>query len=202
MSIRSIGTQAEILSGIQALHCPEGFDADLTYGSGCFWKGLSPPRLRFDIDPLSANVTQADSRLLPLEPSSIGSAVFDPPFLTYVRSGRKGNGSMVMARRFAGYWAYSELEDHYQETISEAYRVLRPGGLLVVKCQDIVHNHALQATHVKVIQWAEIEGFKLLDLFVLPATHRMPAPNRKGSQKHARIFHSYFVCLRSTKRTK
>lgn len=198
--VRSVGTQEEILRGIVALHVPVGFEADLTFGSGSFWKSISRPPLCFDIEPLSDGVTQADSRMLPLSPSSISSAVFDPPFLTYVRAGRGGNGKMAMARRFSGYWTYAELEDHYQETISEAYRVLRPGGVLVVKCQDIVHNHELRATHAAVIGWAEAEGFRLLDLFVLPATHRMPAPNRKGTQRHARVFHSYFVVLKSRKK--
>ena len=35
----------------------------------------------------------------------------------------------------------------------------------------------------------------LADLFVLPAKHRLPSPNRAGTQKHARIFHSYFLVL-------
>lgn len=195
-TFRSVGTQSEILDAIQALHCPDGFECDVTYGNGSFYKGRSKPQHRFDIDPQCADVIQADSRQLPLDRSSVGSIVFDPPFLTYVRAGRTGNGAMAMGRRFGGYWRYEELEDHYQETISEAWRVLRRGGVLVVKCQDIIHNHRLQATHVKTIQWAELEGFRLLDLFVLPASHRMPSPNRRGTQKHARIFHSHFLVFR------
>ena len=185
--------QDEILRGIMRLHSPKGFDCDMTYGNGQFWKNLPQPRLKFDIDPQVAGVQQACSRMLPLEAESLRSVVFDPPFLTYVRAGREGNGSMVMAKRFAGYWRYDELEDHYRDTISEAYRVLKPGGVLVFKCQDIIHNHKMHCTHANVIFWAEIEGFRLADLFVLPAKHRLPSPNRAGTQKHARIFHSYFL---------
>ena len=192
-------SQTEILDAIEALHVPNGFEVDVTYGGGAFWKGRREPAHKFDIDPQRSGVVAADSRLLPLGPSSVGSLMFDPPFLTYVRAGRSGNGKMAMARRFSGYWTYEELEDHYQETISEAYRVLKPGGVLAVKCQDIVHNHRLHATHEKVMGWAEMEGFRLLDLFILAASHRMPGPNRKGTQKHARVFHSYFLVFRSTK---
>jgi hypothetical protein len=187
--------QDEILRGIMKLHSPEGFDCDMTYGNGQFWKNLPQPRLRFDIDPQVVGVQQACSRMLPVEAQSLRSVVFDPPFLTYVRAGREGNGSMVMAKRFAGYWRYDELEGHYRETISEAYRVLKPGGVLVFKCQDIIHNHKMHCTHANVIFWAETEGFRLVDLFVLPAKHRLPSPNRAGTQKHARIFHSYFLVL-------
>jgi hypothetical protein len=74
--------QAEILRGIMKLHSPEGFDCDMTYGNGNFWKNLPQPRLKFDIDPQLVGVQQACSRMLPLEAKSLRSVVFDPPFLT------------------------------------------------------------------------------------------------------------------------
>lgn len=140
--------------------------------------------------------------MLPLENESIGSVVFDPPFLTYVRQGREGNGKMAMARRFSGYWTFDELTEHYRETLSECARVLKAKGVLVVKCQDIIHNHRMHAVHALVIAWAEHEGFRLRDLFVLGATHRMPSPNRKGTQKHARVFHSYFLVFEKNPKRK
>jgi hypothetical protein len=185
--------QSDILRGIIALHCPEGFELDATYGNGQFYREIPHPRLRFDIDPQGEGVIAASSDALPISRESVSSFVFDPPFLTYVRAGREGNGKMVMAKRFAGYWRYDELEDHYRKTLIEAWRVLKPKGVLVFKCQDIVHNHRLHCTHANVIQWAAVLSFRLLDLFVLPASHRMPSPNRAGTQKHARIFHSYFL---------
>lgn len=189
--------QSEILQSIAALHCDGVFDCDITYGNGSFWKNLPRPRLCFDIDPQRNEAQQADSRALPLAADSLNSVVFDPPFLTYVRAGRSGNGQMVMSRRFAGYWRYDELEAHYRATIVECRRVLKKGGVLVFKCQDIVHNHRLHATHLNVVQWAQESGYRLLDLFVLGAKHRMPSPNRAGKQKHARIHHSYFVVLKA-----
>jgi hypothetical protein len=192
--VKSISdSQQEILESIRQLHCPSGFDCDASFGNGVFGRGGIRPRLCFDIAPQAPGVKIGDSECLPLEVQSIGSLVFDPPFLTYVRAGRTGNGKMAMAKRYSGYWTYGQLEDHYINSISEAWRVLKPGGVYVFKCQDIVHNHKLHATHVNVIQWAEFEGFRLMDLFILRATRRMPSPNRKGTQKHARIFHSYFL---------
>jgi hypothetical protein len=193
--IRSVyDNQDDILRGIQQLHCPEGFECDMTYGNGAFWKNLPRPKYCFDITPLHDGVIQADSRMLPLEPNTLSNCVFDPPFLTYVKNGRDHNSKVAMTTRFGGYYRYEELEEHYRATLSEAWRVLKPGGVMVFKCQDVIHNHRMHCTHVNVVNWAEYEGFRLLDLFILTARHRMPGP-QKGQQRHARVFHSYFLVL-------
>jgi hypothetical protein len=187
-------SQDEVLRAIMRLHCKDGFECDITYGNGVFWKNIRRPRLCFDIDPQFSFVEKADSVSLPLAKESVGSVVCDPPFLTYVRS-KTGNGKMVHAGRFSGYWRYDELSDHYRHTLSDVYRVMKRNGIMVFKCQDIIHNHKMHCTHVNVVNWAEQEGFRLVDLFILAATHRMPSPNRKGTQKHARIYHCYFLVL-------
>lgn len=191
--VRSVyDNQDQILAAIETLHCPNGFEADFTYGNGGFWRKMKRPALCYDVEPLSDGVIRADSAMLPLEPASLGNAVFDPPFLTYVKKGREHNGKVAMTSRFGGYYTYAELETHYRDTLSEAYRVLKPLGRFVFKCQDIIHNHRMHSTHVNVVNWAQIEGFRLLDLFVLPAKHRMPGP-QKGQQRHARVFHCFFL---------
>jgi len=194
-------TQPEILDAIQALHCPDGFDCDVTYGNGSFYKGRAEPRLKFDIQPLSDGVIAADSGNLPLAKGDAKSIMFDPPFLTYVKAGRDHKeGKVQMTARFGGYWSYNDLQTHYCATIKEAARVLETGGIFVVKCQDIIHNHKMHCTHAMVIEEASIEGFRLRDLFVLAAKHRMPGP-QKGTQRHARIFHSYFLVFERTRFT-
>jgi tRNA G10 N-methylase Trm11 len=201
--IRSVSdNQEEILRWILDLAELKNFDADLTYGNGKFYGGSIPqPDFKFDIEPLFEDVEEACSTDIPSVDESFESMVFDPPFLTYVRSGREGNGNMVMARRFGGYWSYDQLEDHYKKTIREAYRTLVRKGILVFKCQDIVHNHKHVSTHINVMKWCE-GMFRLKDLFILTAKHRMPIPQVKGTaikkQKHARIHHSYFMVLEKT----
>lgn len=190
--IKSVSdNQTEILTNIRDLHCGGKFDCDCTYGNGSFYKNIKRPELCFDIEPLFDFVVQSHCTNLPLPDESLESLVVDLPFLTYVRAGRTGNGNMVMSKRFAGYWSYDELATHYRLTCYEALRVLKKGGKLVIKCQDIHHNHRLHVTHTNLIIWAQ--PLRLLDLFVLVANHRMPSPNRKGKQKHARIFHSFFL---------
>lgn len=192
--VRSVyESQDDILRGIMQLHCPEGFECDMTYGNGGFWRNLPRPKYCFDISPQKPEAIKACSMGLPLERESLRNCVFDPPFLTYVKAGRAHkDGKVAMTARFGGYYTYDELADHYRHTLSEAWRILMPGGVMVFKCQDIIHNHKMHCTHCRTIMMAEIEGFRLLDLFVLPARHRMPGP-QKGTQRHARVFHSYFL---------
>ena len=194
--VRSLYTsQHEVLDAIRQLHLPKGFQVDLSYGNGGFYKGAMPqPEHRLDIDPSLPNLTKiCSSDDTGLVEASIESAAFDPPFLTYVRVVR-GDAPMVMARRFCGYWHLDELKEHYRSTLREAARILKHKGLLVFKCQDIVHNHRLFSTHTEILQWAA-PWFRLHDLFIQAATHRMPGPNRAGTQKHARVFHCYWLVL-------
>ena len=193
--------QSVILKNIMELCGVYQFDADISYGNGAFYKNIPQPRLKFDIDPQLDGVTEACSTNLPIDDASLQSLVFDPPFMTYVRSGRSGNGSMIMAKRFGGYWRYDELEDHYRGTLEESARVLRRKGAMVFKCQDIVHNHKLHPTHIFITEWMK-PWFRLKDLYVLAAKNRMPIPQKAGEkkkvQRHARIHHSYFMVLERT----
>jgi len=193
-TIKSVSdSQTTILNNIMELCAIQRFDADITYGNGAFYKNgrVPSPAWSGDVQPLSAEVHKCSSNALPFQDATIHSAIFDPPFLTYIKQGR--NHSSVMAKRFGGYWAYSELEEHYSSTLSEVGRVMAPKGVLVVKCQDIIHNHKMHPTHISVVKWAE-PWFRLKDLFILAARHRMPMPV-PGRQQHARIYHSYFLVL-------
>ncbi len=188
--------QDYIIKSIMDLCSIDRFDVDLTYGNGSFWKNLPSPKIKFDLDPQTEDTVLANSMALPLGQDCIQSIMFDPPFLTYIKAGREHPS--VMGKRFSGYWKYDELEMHYRGTIFEANRVLAKKGIFVIKCQDIIHNHKMHATHINVVNWAA-GMFRLKDLFVLAAKHRMPMPesitSNKRTQKHARVHHSYFLVL-------
>lgn len=197
MIIKSVSDdQNEIILSIMRLCAIEQFDVDLTYGNGGFWKDLPQPIMKFDIDPQTPETIYANSTDIPLPESCVNSIMFDPPFLTYIKQGREHDS--IMGKRFSGYWKYEELEFHYKATIFESYRVLNNKGLFVIKYQDIIHNHKMHCTHLNVMKWAEGK-FRLRDLFILTAKHRIPIPPTEGHkpkvQKHARIHHSYFMVL-------
>jgi len=197
MQIKSVSdSQDYILQSILDLNGLSRFDADITYGNGSFYKSIPKPDAKLDIDPQTRNVIRADSKAIPFETGCLRSIVYDPPFLTYVKQGREHDS--IMAKRFGGYWRYDELAVDYQATLKEVARVLGPGGILVFKCQDIIHNHKMHPTHLNVVRWAE-SLFRLKDLFILYKNHRMPMPSKDGEakrvQQHARIHHSYFLVL-------
>lgn len=197
MTIKSVSDdQHEIIKSIMQLCNIEQFDADVTYANGGFWKNIKQPVMKFDIDPQTPDTIEATSANLPLPPSCISSLIFDPPFLTYIKQGRDHNS--IMGKRFSGYWKYEELQEHYTTTICEAHRVLNEKGIFVIKCQDIIHNHKMYCTHINIMKWVEGK-FRLKDLFILIAKHRLPMPEKEGEQKrvqkHARVHHSYFMVL-------
>jgi hypothetical protein len=197
MQIKSVSDdQNEILKSILTLCKIERFDADVTYGNGVFYKNIPEPNFKFDIDPQLSDVIEASSTSIPLWDGALRSVMFDPPFLTYIKQGRDHDS--IMAKRFAGYWKYSELEEHYKGTIKECARLLCKEGIMVIKCQDIIHNHAMHPTHINITQWMQ-PWFRLKDLFILTAKHRLPMPEKDGEQKrtqrHARIHHCYFMVL-------
>jgi len=193
--IKSISySQDEILQSIIDLHCKEGFEVDATYGNGSFYKKINKPLYCYDIEPLSDNVVKASSDNLPLSVSSVNSIVFDPPFLCDLKKGRKEKS--IMGKRFSGYDRFSDLEKHYAKTINEAARVLKKKGLLIFKCQDTVHWHKLRSIHTFVITECENNGFRVKDMFILLAKNRMPlkaSKHGKQTQRHARVYHSYFI---------
>lgn len=75
---------------------------------------------------------------------------------------------------------------------AEAQRVLRRGGILIVKCQDEVSAGKQWLTHVEIIIEYEKMGFYTKDLFIVVRNNK-PAVSRLKSQVHARKNHSYFL---------
>lgn len=188
--------QTNCLKAIQTLYCPKGFECDLTFGNGGFYnKEINRPKLCFDIKPKQDFVEKKDATNTFLKSESLNNVIVDLPFLPYIRETHKA----LMAKRFSGYWQYSELIEAYKKTLKEASRILINKGILVFKCQDVILNHRYAPTHVHSIKWAKEVGLSIEDIFILVATHRMPvkaASHGIQTQKHARVFHSYFLIFK------
>ena len=88
--------------------------------------------------------------------------------------------------------------DLYARAGREANRVLRPGGVFIVKCQDEVSANTQRLTHVELITGYESLGFYTKDLFVLVRANS-PAVSRLKTQVHARKNHSYFLVFEKRK---
>lgn len=189
--IKSINfSQDQILTDIQTLYTGP-FQADVTYGSGCFYKNpLTVPKIRFDKSPRNLGVVPADVCHLPLKDGCLHSVAFDPPFMA-----RTGPGASLKARFGEIVGTIQDLWNFYFLALREIHRVLEKKGWLVFKCQNGVLSGKNNNTINKICNMADSIGFEWVDEFILLAKNRMMHPKHKV-QKHARKYHSYFLVLR------
>ena len=202
--VKSIGyDQGEIIRNILKLHVPEGkIDCDPTFSTGAFYNGtgIALPEYRFDISPQRSDVIQADARRLPLIDGSISCMMLDPPFLATKGKSLNSTDGNIISRRFGVYPDEKSLHRCYSDMLSEAYRVLKPDGILIFKCQDKVSSGRQYLSHVYIINEAVRIGFYPKDLFVLLAKSRLVADWQKRNQKHSRKYHAYFIVLQKSDR--
>ena len=180
--------EKEIIRNIMLLHNGgKAFDVDPTFSVGRFWEGLPKPKYKFDINPQVEGVEQGDARKLPLADGSVNSIMFDPPFVV-APSPKPG----IIRDRFSCYANVKDLWQFYDEALQEFYRILAKGGMVTVKCQDIVSSAKQHLSHVAIINHAERIGFYSKDLFILARSSVLWSPNMEN-QQHARKTHSYFL---------
>lgn len=179
--------QQEILNAIRMLYTDGTFDVDATYSTGGFYRNgrVPEPSWKFDLNPQRPDVICADCRALPLDDDCVMSVIIDLPFL------HQPGADSVMGNRFSGVHSQNELRQLHHDTLREAYRVLMPGGIVVVKCQDVIESGKQKLQHCYVWDEAQHIGFEDLDLFILLKKTMMVGHNW-NRQVHARRAHSYF----------
>lgn len=212
-----IGNNGELFARILDLHVPTGATvADVTFGLGAFWRNVPAEKytiLASDIDLKPDGIpaewagrvqSGIDCRNLPYADASLDCVVLDPPYMEGLY--RKSEGHLAGSGTHASFRrAYSSgkvteggpkwhdaVVDLYARAGREAYRVLRPNGILVVKCQDEVSANKQRLTHIEIITGYESLGFYTKDLFVVVRTNKAGV-SRLKKQEHARKNHSYFI---------
>lgn len=194
-----VGGNAEVFPLVMALHVPEySVVADVTYGRGVFWRNVDKTKYRL----LATDIRDGtDCRELPYGPDSLDCVVLDPP---YMEGATQNTAYRTGHSAFAAYYGLAEIKqsrDRYRGAIlrlyldacDEAARVLKPGGILIVKCQDEVCANRQRFTHIEIVNaLSETGRYRAKDLFVVVRTNR-PVVSRMKKQVHARKNHSYFL---------
>jgi len=189
------GTNDEVFPHVLSLYVELGAKvADVTYGKGVFWRRVPAGAYQLLATDLTTGV---DARALPYGNNEIDAVVFDPPYMH-----TPGGSAHSNHQNFEAYYRNNEAssEKKYHEAVldlyftaaREAWRVLREGGVYVVKCQDEVCANQQRLTHVELINELAGYGFVVEDLFVVLRNAR-PGVSRLLRQAHARKNHSYFL---------
>lgn len=193
---------SEVFPHILRLHVKKGAKvADVTYGKGVFWKNIS--KNEYQLLPTDIK-TGIDCRKLPYPNGEIDCVVLDPPYMEGLY--RKddsfaGNGTHSSFREhYSNGDRPPELDNKWHDAVIELYvraaieakRVLKPNGILIVKCQDEVSAGIQRLTHVEIIMNLVNLGYYPKDLFIMIRRNK-PGVTRVISQIHARKNHSYFL---------
>ena len=189
------GTNDEVFPFVLSLYVAKGsVIADVTYGQGVFWRRVPTGAYRLLATDLTTGV---DCRSLPYENASVDCVVFDPPYMH-----TPGGTAHVNHQNYEMYYRNNQADSQskYHEAVldlyfaagREAWRVLRSGGVYIVKCQDEVCANRQRLTHVELINELARQGFVAEDLFVVVRNGK-PGVSCVLRQAHARKNHSYFL---------
>ncbi len=195
-------TNDAVFPHILKLYVPVGsLVADVTFGRGVFWKQVPKGAYELRASDLRTGV---DCGKLPYGDTTIDCVVFDPPYMH-----TPGGTAHQNHQNFEAYYSNNGIEnsskkyheavlDLYFKGARDAYRVLKPEGIYIVKCQDEVCANQQRLTHVEVINELAQMGFVVEDLFVVVRRNK-PGVSRILRQVHARKNHSYFLVFRKAK---
>jgi hypothetical protein len=194
-------TSSVLVAEIARLHFPEhAIIADLTFGKGHWWHKIPTGKYqvigRDIVDGHNATASSFDSE-------SIDVVCIDPPFMRSAMSAYKGVGRFRTNYKISAAAILASHDDvlrFYDQAAMEAQRILKKGGLLLIKCQDAVIDGTPRLTHVELLNRIPIHGLRFRDLFVQVLVAPPMIPRRNANQRFARKSHSYFILFERPRR--
>jgi phage N-6-adenine-methyltransferase len=163
--------------------------ADVTYGTGRFWRQVDLTQYDFHpSDLLTVPDHPYDFRYLPYRSGDFDVHVLDPPYIHHPPARR------YLCSDYKNYdttkgLSHGDIVQLYRDGMIEGHRILRPGGLMLIKCKDEMEGGRQRMSHIEVHDIAVHElAMEVRDLFVL--TQRVLLV-RFRHDNHARKNHSY-----------
>lgn len=171
---------------------------DATINAGRFWVGSGRSVIGLDVNPRFRPDVLADNRLMPFQDHCFDAVVYDPPHIP-----NQGNDQSKDFNTRFGLVLKSSAKNGYNFThlypafVREAYRILRPEGVLFSKIADYVHNHRYQWAHLELVRAAVEVGFCACDCIVKVRKGPLVDPKWKTAH-HARRQHCYWLIFRKS----
>jgi hypothetical protein len=170
----------------------DGAVLDATYGLGRFWQKVRPALLvASDLDVTRSPIGHSvDFTALPWGDDTFDDGVFDPPYKLNGTGGSHASDDAYGVATAGVRW-----QDRMQlcrDGITEYVRVIKPGGHLLVKCQDQVCSGQVRWQTHDFTAHAEQLGCRLIDALHLPSYRAQPEGR---SQRHARRNYSTLLVL-------
>ena len=171
---------------------------DATVNGGRFWKGPRRKVIGLDIAGIHRPTIVGDNTRMPFADRRFDVVVYDPP---HIPNQGKDNlkdfsvrfGLTLRSSKENGYtFAHT-----YPPFVREAYRVLKPEGILLCKITDYIHDHQYQWAHVDFIQAARAVGFTPCDCIIKTRKGPIIDPKWKVAH-HSRRQHCYWLVFRKS----
>ena len=168
--------------------------ADVTFGTGRFWCKLDLTQYDFHAsDLLTVPEHPYDFRCLPYRCDDFNVHVFDPPYMHNPPTQRYMDADYRNYDTTKGF-SHDDIIQLYRDGMVEGHRILKPGGLMLIKCKDEMENGRQRMSHIEIHGIAVNElGMDVQDLFIVTPPRLLLRFRHNG---HARKNHSYLWVFR------